>query len=312
MDCKIGRRDFFKKTAGAGLTLAMGHALAAASGGAAKPKTTHIGVGIGEDFGRAAGKAISLAGGIKTVVHKGSKVALLPNVQSRHPGSFTKPEILRTVIRLCMKAGAKEVNCLSWQPAKQWDDTGLGAVIEAEGAGLKLFEKDESLFKPVPVPGGIALKEARVLAAFFEHDALINMPITKDHAGNRFTGTMKNLMGLNSPASNRTFHKPNWQTDPDDIAHLDQCIVDLNKVLKPALNVVDATEFIVTNGPFGPGQLMNPQKVVAGTDRVAIDAYCAALWGLKPEEIVQIKKAAEQGLGKINLDPMFIREEYYY
>jgi uncharacterized protein (DUF362 family) len=135
------------------------------------------------------------------------------------------------------------------------------------------------------------------------------MPITKDHAGNKFTGTMKNLMGLNSPVNNRTFHRPNWKTDPDDIAHLEQSIVDLNKAVKPALNVVDATEFIVTNGPFGPGQLLRPEKVVAGTDRVAVDAYCAGLWGLEPKDIVQIKRASEQGLGQINLDKVVVREE---
>jgi uncharacterized protein (DUF362 family) len=134
------------------------------------------------------------------------------------------------------------------------------------------------------------------------------MPITKDHAGNKFTGTMKNLMGLNSPVSNRTFHRPNWKTDPNDVAHLEQSIVDLNKAVKPALNVVDATEFITTNGPFGPGELLKPQKVVAGTDRVAVDAYCAGLWGLKPEEIVQIKRASEQGIGEIDLTKVFVKE----
>jgi uncharacterized protein (DUF362 family) len=287
----------------------VGKALAAASAGAAKAKAPVIGVGISDDYGRAAVKAVALAGGIKRFVPKGAKVALLPNVQSRHPGSFTKPEVLRAVIGLCKKAGAREINCLSWQTVKQWEDTGLKAVLDAEGVGLKLFEKDESLFKPVAVPGGAVLKEARVLAALYDHDALINMPITKDHAGNKFTGTMKNLMGLNSPANNRTFHKPNWKTDPNDITHLDQSIVDLNKAVKPALNVVDATEFIVSNGPFGPGQLFRPQRVVAGTDRVAIDAYCASLWALKPEDIVQIKRGAEQGLGQIDPSKVVLKEE---
>ncbi len=305
----IGRRDFFKTGAGAGLTLAMGKALAAASAGAVKAKAPTVGVGIGEDYGKAAVLAVELAGGIKRFVPKGAKVALLPNVQSRHPGSFTKPEILRAVIRLCRKAGASEINCLSLQTAKQWEDTGLKAVLEAEGAGLKLFEKDESLFKPIPVPNGVVLKEARILAALFDHDLLINMPITKDHAGNKFTGTMKNLMGLSSSESNRTFHRPNWKTDPDDVAHLDQSIVDLNKAVRPAFNVVDATEFIVSNGPFGPGQLFRPHRVVAGTDRVAVDAYCASLWALKPEDIVQIKRGAEQGLGEIDPDKIVLKEE---
>jgi uncharacterized protein (DUF362 family) len=303
----IGRRDFFKTSAGAGLTLAMGRVLSAV-GRPAKAQAAFVAVGIGDDYGQAAVKAVELLGGIKPFVPKGAKVALLPNVQSRHPGSFTKPEILRAVIRLCKKAGAVEVNCLSWQTAKQWEDTGLKAVIDAEGAGLKIFDKDESLFKPVLVPGGIALKEARVLAALDDHDVLINMPITKDHAGNKFTGSMKNLMGLNSPGSNRAFHRPNWKTDPGDVAHLDQSIVDLNKAVRPALNIVDATEFITTNGPFGPGELIKPRKVVAGTDRVAVDAYCASLWGLKPEDIIQIKRGAEQGLGRIGQGKAGVRE----
>jgi uncharacterized protein (DUF362 family) len=285
----------------------VGGRLAAAAAGV---KAGDVGVGIGADYEKAALKAVELLGGIKTFVPKGAKVALLPNVQSRHPGSFTKPEVLRAVVQLCRKAGAKEVNCLSWQTMKQWEDTGLKAVLDAEGAGLRLFEKDESLFKPVPVPGGQALTEARVLADLYAHDLFINMPITKDHAGNKFTGAMKNLMGLNSPVSNRTFHRPNWKTDPDDIAHLEQSIVDLNKAVKPALNIVDATEFIVTNGPFGPGQLMRPEKVVAGTDRVAIDAYCASLWGLDPKDIVQIRRGAEQGLGQMDLAKVDLREDH--
>ena len=306
MTMKIGRREFFRTSVQAGLTLALSRKLAAAGA----PKAPIVGVGMGGDYGASTLKAVQLSGGIKKFVPKGAKVALLPNVQSRHPGSYTKPEILRAVIQMCKKAGANEISCLSWQTVKQWEDTGLKAVLDAEGAGLKIFEKDEALFKPVPVPAGQALKEARILAAFYDHDLLINMPITKDHAGNKFTGTMKNLRGPNSPVSNRTFHRPNWKTDPDDVAHLEQSIVDLNKAVKPALNIVDATEIIVTNGPFGPGQLFRPGKVVAGTDRVAIDAYCASLWGLDPKDIVQIKRGAEQGLGQIDLAKVDLREDY--
>jgi uncharacterized protein (DUF362 family) len=312
MALKIGRREFVKTSAQAGLTLALGRKLVAADTGIPATglgaKAVDVAVGIGADYEKATMKAVELLGGIKKFVPKNARVALLPNVQSRHPGSFTKPEVLRAVIKLCKKAGAKEINCLSWQSVKQWEDTGLKAVIDSEGVGLKLFEKDEALFKAVPVPGGQALTEARVLADFYNHDLLINMPITKDHAGNKFTGTMKNLMGLNSPVNNRTFHRPNWKTDPNDVAHLEQSIVDLNKAVKPALNVVDATEFITTNGPFGPGELIKPQKVVAGTDRVAVDAYCAGLWGLNPHEIVQIKRASEQGLGEIALTNVVVRE----
>jgi len=309
----INRRDFFRKSMKAGLVAAAGTPILARLSISSLPAQARGLVDVaavsGSDYLQSTIKAVEILGGMKTFVPKGSRVALLPNVQSRNPGTFTKPEILRAVIRLGRKAGAAEVDCLSWQTAKQWEDTGLKAILDAEGAGLKLFEKDETLFKAVPVPKGVVLTEARVLAALDGHDVLINMPITKDHAGNKFTGTMKNLMGLNSPANNRTFHRPNWKTDPDDVAHLDQSIVDLNKAVKPALNIVDATEFIISNGPFGPGELLRPHKVVAGTDRVAIDAYCASLWGLKPEDVVQIKRGAEQGLGTIDLNKILFAEE---
>ena len=204
--------------------------------------------------------------------------------------------------------GRKEVNLVSWQPLKNWESTGLAKAAAAEGAGLKIMERDEANFKPVPVPAGKALTEARILSVLSEHDVFINMPVTKDHAGNKFTGSMKNLMGINSPVSNRTFHKENWQTDRSAIEHLDQSIADLNTVVKPTLNLVDATEFITTNGPFGPGEIIRPRKVVAGVDRVAVDAYCAGLWGLKAEEIVMIERAARHGLGRYDLNKVKIQE----
>jgi uncharacterized protein (DUF362 family) len=254
-------------------------------------------------------KAVEGLGGMKRFVPKNARVAILPNAQRNNPGTYTKPDIVRAVIRMCKKAGAKEINCLNWLPEKNWENTGLGKAVKEEKANLILVNlKDESLFEPVPVEKGKELKEARIMKEFFKNDVFINIPVTKDHAGNKFTGTLKNLMGLNSPQSNRSFHKEDWDTNVDSIRYLDQCIADLNTVVKPDLCIVDATEFIITNGPFGPGELVKPQKVVAGIDRVAIDAYCCQLWGLKPENIITIKAAYEHNLGEIDLKKIKIKE----
>ena len=305
MASRIGRREFLKDGAALGVTAVLGKGNL---NELAREKSV-VAVGVGGDPGKATLGAVKLLGGIANFVPKRSKVAVLVNVQSRHPGTFTRPEILREALRLCRGAGAACVDCLSLQPMKQWQDTGLAKVVEEEGARLKLFDpKDESLFRAVQVADGRSLQEAKILNEFFGHDVFINMPITKDHAGNKFTGAMKNLMGLNFSTTNRSFHKPNWKTDLNDIAHLEQCIVDLNKTIRPTLNIVDATEFISTNGPFGPGELLKPGKVVAGTDRVAVDAYCASLLGLKAEDIIQIVRASEQGLGEMDLLKVRIRE----
>ena len=185
----------------------------------------------------------------------------------------------------------------------------MDKAVEEEGANLKLVDmNDESLFKPMAVPKGKVLKEARVMSELFNNDVFINIPITKDHAGNKFTGTMKNLMGLSSRKTNRTFHKEDWKTNISSIEHLDQCIADLNTIIKPNLCIVDATEFITTNGPMGPGKLLKPQKIVAGVDRVAVDAYCTTLWGLEAKDIIMINRGYEHKLGEIDLKKVRIKE----
>ncbi|MBN1224460.1 MAG: DUF362 domain-containing protein, partial [Candidatus Aminicenantes bacterium] len=261
------------------------------------------------DYCRCTVKAIELLGGMEKFIPKDSRVAILPNVQRWHPGTFTKPDIVRAVVQMCRKAGAREVNCLSWLEMENWEKTGLVAVLKEEGANLKLIASEESNFRTVKVTQGRALDEAMIMKEFDNNDVFIDLPITKDHAGNKFTGTMKNLMGLNFRQNNRAkFHKENWKTDIDDIKHLDQCIADLNTIIKPVLCIVDATEFIITNGPMGPGEIMRPQKVVAGVDRVAVDSFCCTLWGLKPEQIFQIQMAGAHGLGERNLSKVTIKE----
>lgn len=298
---KINRREFIGRGAKLGAAaLLVGRS---AKGWARSRSAEPVGLAVvsGTDAGAMTAKAVEILGGMSAFVPKGAKVALLPNVQSKHPGTYTKPDILRSVIRMCKAAGASEIACLSLLTQAHWDGAGLSAVVQEEGIALKLIPRDEASFKPVAIPGGLALTEARIAKELDAYDLFINLPITKDHAGNKFTGTLKNHMGFNSGPSNRTFHKTNWKTDPADIDHLETCIVDLNTVLKPRLNIVDAVEIITSNGPMGPGDLAKPGKVVAGLDRVAIDAYCAKeILGLNPAEIACIRKAHERKLGEID------------
>lgn len=310
MSDKLNRREFFNRSVKIGATAIIGKkvlgTLVEGSGSAWAAEPVDIAVVNGADYGAMAAKAVEILGGMGRFVAKGAKVALLPNVQAKNPGTFTKPEILRSVIRMCKAAGASEIACLSLLTPAHWEGSGLAAVVKDEGIGLKLVSKDDANFKAVPIPGGQALTEARIMNELFNYDLYINMPVTKDHAGNKFTGTLKNHMGLNG--NNRDFHKPNWKTDPADIDHLDTCIVDLNTVLKPGLNIIDATEIITSNGPMGPGDLAKPQKILAGLDRVAIDAYCARIiLRLNPQDIVCIRKAYERKLGEI--DPAKVRIE---
>jgi uncharacterized protein (DUF362 family) len=312
MDKKIGRREFFKKSAKLGFSAAIGYGFALSPvegiGMQAQGENVDMAVASGSDYYTSTIKAVEGFGGMKKFVPKDARVAILPNSQSRHPGTFTKPEVIRAVVEMCKQTGAKEVNCLTWLKPENWEASGLDVAVKEAGGNLKFVEAEEASFKTVPVQGWKAHKEVMIMKEFYNNDVFIDMPITKDHAGNKFTGTMKNLMGLNYRTNNRLFHKQDWTTNPESIQFLDQCIVDLNKAVKPTLCVVDATEFITTNGPFGPGELTKPQKVIAGVDRVAIDAYCTTLWGMTGEDIYAIKLGSEQGLGEIDLEKVRIKE----
>ena len=54
--------------------------------------------------------------------------------------------------------------------------------------------------------------------------------------------------------------------------------------------------------------LIKPQKVIAGTDRVAIDAYCATLFGYNPDDILVINNAYNHGIGEMDLNRIKIEE----
>ncbi len=307
MSKKIDRREFIQKSAAISLSSVLGRNLAANI----KLKEQNIDMAVvkGEDYVKSTKKAVETLGGMKKFVPENSKVALLPNVQSRHPGTYTKPEIVRATIQMCKEAGAKEIACIGWLPQRNWVNTGMKKVIDEEGARLVITnERDETLFKPVPIPKGEVLKEARIMRTFYNYDVFINMNIIKEHSGSNLSGALKNLMGINSPKSNQNFHKTIGTTNKDDIRHLDRCIADLNTIIRPDLCIIDATVFVITNGPHGPGELLKPQKVIVGTDPVAIDSYGASIFGYDQKNILAITKAHAHGIGEMDLEKLNIKE----
>ena len=307
MSKKINRRSFIKKSTSIGVGSVLSTSLL--SEVAFSDESIDIAVVKGNNYFANAIKAVELLGGIQKFVPKNSKVALLPNPQSHNPGTFTKPEIVKAAIQMCKNAGAREIAILGWLQERYWRNTGIKKVADEEGAKLVITNlRDESLFRKVPVPNGKALKEARIMEIFYDYDILINMNITKEHSGNNLSGALKNLMGLNSPVSNRTFHKRSWNMITDDIEHLDQCIADLNTIIRPNLCIIDATEFIITNGPNGPGKLKKLYKVIAGTDPVAIDTYAASFMNYDLNNSIAPHKAYELGVGEIDLNKLNIKE----
>lgn len=237
-------------------------------------------------------KGFAALGGIGALVRKGSTVLLKPNFSvPRKPeeAATTNPQLVAAVVKQCLAAGAKEVKVIDYpfqSPPVCLTNSGIKAAVEAVGG--KAYGTNAQSFYTQVDTGGKTLKTILFSKDVLNADVFINLPILKHHNMTKVTLGLKNMMGL--VWDRGYFHR----TD------LMQCIAELAAFRKPHLTIVDATRGIIDNGPTGPGTIREWKQVIFGVDPVAVDAYAATLFGVKPTEIGYITAAADLGLGEIN------------
>ena len=246
--------------------------------------------------------ALKPYGGIGTFVKRGQTVVIKPNIGwARMPeeAANTNPGIVAALVRQCQQAGAKAVTVLDHTCDKPsslvYDKSGIKAA--AEDAGAEVFAPDRREdYAQIEVPKGKLLDTERVVKRVLDADVLINVPIVKVHSAVGVTLAMKNLMGV-------IWNRQAWHASLD----LEQCIADFSTAVRPTLIILDATHALTTNGPKGPGKVVEFGEVIAGIDPVAVDAYGARLLGKQPGEIGCIVKAHELGVGEMDLDNLTIK-----
>lgn len=310
------RREFLRRTAVLGATALAGASLVpsllaesslAPSASPTKPTPAtgpaqpEIAVVESADRFAATLRAVELVGGMSRFVPRGAKVGLLLNASPywRNPGTFTSPDVSLAVLHMLVEAGASDITLIVEPSAAYWGRTALGAKYPQLIAAA---HKSAGEWLDVDVPRGVVLKKARINRVLLDCEVLINVPITKHHAGAGYTGCLKNMMGCSHRSTNKSFHSAGGDKDGgDDIDYLSQCIADLNTLRRPALNICDSTEFLTTNGPGGPGETRRADKILAGADAVAVDAYGCTLLGLSANKTAMIGKAAAHGLGQPDL-----------
>lgn len=122
--------------------------------------------------------------------------------------------------------------------------------------------------------------------------------------GGHFTLSLKNSVGL--AAKRVPGDSYNYMSELHSSPHQRRMISEINAAYHPALIVLDGVDAFVTGGP-DRGKQVNAQVILAGTDRIAIDAVGVALlryYGTTPEvskgkvfDQEQIARAVELGLG---------------
>ncbi|MDT8904096.1 DUF362 domain-containing protein [Anaeroselena agilis] len=313
----MNRRDFLRMTALAGLGAALlpGCAPTPAKpapradagvgrtpAAAAPPGGSGLVVAEGTDPADMLARGLAALGGIGTFVKPGATVVLKPNFsvpRTPEEAATTNVALVGALVRSCLAAGAKTVKVIDYpftNPVICLEKTGMKAAVAAAGGRVYTLNGGrDKYFKPVQV-GGQTLAAAEYSKDVLEADVFINMPILKHHNGTRLTLGMKNLMGL--VWDRGYFHR----TD------LHRCIAETAAFKKPHLTIMDALRGITDNGPMGPGPIREYNKLVFGTDPVAVDAYGATLFGMKPAEVDYIRIATELGVGQMDLGKVTVRK----
>ncbi|MFQ6103381.1 MAG: DUF362 domain-containing protein [Candidatus Glassbacteria bacterium] len=256
-----------------------------------------------KDHRKALRTAVEMLGSMRSFVSEGDRVLVKPNISwDRRPeqAANTNPVIVGEVVRMCLEAGAKTVKVLDRtcnNATRCYDRSGIAAAAKEAGADVSFVS--ENRFKKVPIPDGTALKSWPIYREALRADKIINVPILKHHSMAILTMGLKNMMGLLG-GDRGTIHK--GFTDK---------IVDINTVIKPSLNIIDATRVLFRNGPQGGSldDVKTLDTIIAGSDVVAVDSVGASIMEIPLGEIPYLTRASERGLGETELEKITIQKE---
>jgi uncharacterized protein (DUF362 family) len=247
-------------------------------------------------------KAIDLLG---TNPVKGKKVLLKPNFNTAdpYPGSTHNDTLARLMVQLG-EMGAKEITVGDRSgPAKTSDvlgEKGIYALCKEFGAGLIDFEclPPEDWVKMNP-SGSHWKRGFDVARPVLDAECIVTTCCLKTHGfGGVFTMSLKLSVGIT--------HKRNMSELHTSFRSMRKMIAEINQVYRPSLILLDGIEAFTDGGPM-TGRRKRANVILAGTDRIAIDAVGLAVLkdigsnGAIMETPVfaqeQIARAVELGLG---------------
>lgn len=231
-------------------------------------------------------------GGMSAFVKPGMKVLLKPNLLTAAPPEkavTTHPVVIRAVAELVRAAGgtvwvgdspAAEIN----EGKSVWETEGLGEAISTSSARLMKF-KGAYLRKT----GGV---EYFISRPVLDADLVINLPKMKTHTLTRYTGAVKNLLGVLPGGRKREIH-----VRAPGVTEFSRALVDILELVRPQLNIMDGILGMEGNGPGTSGTPHAFNLLAASTDAVALDSVLAGAMGFHPGGVIHLAQAEARGLG---------------
>ncbi len=302
------RRDVLKVGLAGGAAAALGGAMASAQPGA-RSRVALVKAGGAEPAARhdAIRRALGLVGpaGL-TRKH----VVLKPNFNSAdpYPGA-THPDTLAALVEWLGASGAARVTVADRSGMGDTREVMEARALPAQGkrlgfAAVALDGLAAREWIPHALPGSHWRRGVLFPRLLEEAEAIVSTCCLKTHRfGGHFTLSLKNSVGMvakHGPDGHdymRELHASPAQR---------RMIAEINLLYRPALVLLDALEAFVDGGPES-GRRAAPGLILAGVDRVAVDAVGVALLRLhgttravsagRVFEQEQIARAAALGLG---------------
>lgn len=274
-------------------------------------------------------EAIDLLGGIGPLTAGKERIMLKPNLVAESPIMTTKPEVVRTLASL-LKAAGKEVSIgegsaagtgfnlkgnvqyrtrsrAILDPMQQYVFNQLGYTDLARSMNVPLINLHSGELVDVDLPHGYVFDHITLHRSLTDIDMLVSVPMMKTHTLATVTLGMKNLIGLYPGTVYYSVRA--WLHDVAARAHSPGVayeIVDMVRVNKLGLTVIDASQAMEGNGP-STGDLVDMGLIIAGTNPLATDMVGAATMGIGPQEVPTFAAAWGVGMTPRSLDDIEIR-----
>ncbi len=223
-----------------------------------------------DDLKNDIGRVLEGLGGLKRLVSPEDRILIKPNINSEHDApAAVDPGFLTTFIDLLRSRGysrlaVAESSGRSWAPTSRvMEEKGLLPLLEERDVGF--FNLDHAEFEEVQT-GGKYLPRVHLPVMLHEYDHLIFLANLKTHGNAGFTLTLKLAMGLTPQSDRALFHSTS----------VPGAVVDLARVVRPDLSVIDGRTAFVQGGPTF-GTLARPGVILASGDPVACDVEGARI-----------------------------------
>ncbi|MEM1582993.1 MAG: DUF362 domain-containing protein [Candidatus Bathyarchaeia archaeon] len=255
-------------------------------------------------------EALDLIGGINKFVDAGDRVLLKPNILGPLPperGVTTDPRVMEALIEYVYEqTKAREVivgensavPTIFGSTRKAFEVSRIAEVCKRTGATMAYF--DEEIQVQVAVQNAKVFPRFHIPKRLLDCDVYITVPKLKTHIFTVISCCLKNQLGLLPWADKQLAHR-------NEISYK---LVDIYRVIRPNLAVVDGLWAMQGQGPFSPFRediIQDMNLILAGTDCVAVDAVAAATMGFDPLEIDTIRVAQSEGLGVADLSQIEVR-----